>query len=125
MTIKALSSFTPEWYTPAGEVGDDAPARFKVRGLSGSQQAEVSPEIELTAAEEVKISGRAMFLLLKYGLVDWEGLEDEGGPVRFGKNTKVNQDLLPYPLQIELAGRIFELTYPAPDDKKKSPSRHK
>ena len=125
MTIKALSSFTPEWYTPASEADDDTPARFKVRGLTGSQQAEVSPEIELLDNEDVKISGRAMFLLLKFGLTDWEGLEDDGGPVRFGKNTKVNQDLLPYPLQIELAGRIFELTYPAPDDKKKSQSRRK
>ena len=125
MTIKALSSFTPEWYTPASEVDADTPARFKVRGLTGSQQAEVSPEIILDDNEDVKISGRAMFLLLKFGLTDWEGLEDGGGPVRFGKNTKANQDLLPYPLQIELAGRIFELTYPAPDDKKKSPSRRK
>ena len=125
MTIKALSSFTPEWYTPASEVDAATPARFKVRGLTGSQQAEVSPEIILDDNEDVKISGRAMFLLLKFGLTDWEGLEDGGGPVRFGKNTKANQDLLPYPLQIELAGRIFELTYPAPDDKKKSPSRRK
>lgn len=125
MTIQALTAFTATWYTPASEADADAPARFKVRGLTGSQQAEVSPEIELTANEDVKISGRAMFLLLKFGLVDWEGLESDGGPVRFGKNTKVNQDLLPYPLQIELAGRIFELTYPAPEDKKKSSSRHK
>ena len=125
MTIEALTVFTPEWYTPESEADADPPARFMVRGLSGSQQAEVSPDIELLANEDVKITGRAMFLLLKFGLVDWDGFESDGGPVRFSKNTKVNQDRMPYPLQVELAARIFELTYAEPEDKKKSPSRRK
>ncbi len=120
MTTRALNPYAPEWFTPDGDDDEgQTPARFKIRGLTGSQQAEVMPDVEILADDNAKILPRAMYLLLKHGLLDWEGLENDAGPVRFGKNMKTNQDYLSYPIQVELAGRIFELTFNTDDDKKK------
>jgi len=129
MGVKAQNQFSPEWFTPtaddaaeADEPGEVA-ARFKVRGLTGSQQAEVMPECGISDdGGDLGISGRAMALLLKFGLLDWDNFEDENGPVRFSKVARVNQDYLTYPTQVQLAGKIFELTFPVEEDKKKSPS---
>jgi hypothetical protein len=120
MTIKGLNNFAAVWFTPLDQVDENNPAMFKVRGLTGSQQAEIMPDMELTPDGDAKITGRAMFLIIKYGLVDWDGIDDDNGPIRFSKNSKLNQDRLPYTVQAEIAGEIFELTAVDDSNKKKS-----
>jgi hypothetical protein len=126
MGARAQNQFSPEWFTPGDIDADDDvssseenPARFKVRGLTGSQQAEVMPECSADINGELTISGRAMSLLLKYGLLDWENFENDAGPVRFSKNARTNQDFMDYLTQVEVASKIFELSFPTEDDKKK------
>ncbi|MCH7882127.1 MAG: hypothetical protein IIB69_11260 [Proteobacteria bacterium] len=131
MGIKAQNQFSPEWFTPIdvdeldrdieGDATDEGEprARFKIRGLTGSQQAEIMPGVDISADGSASISGPSMSLLLKYGLLDWENFEDATGPVRFDKINRINQDRLDYPVQVQLAGKIFALTFPDDDDKKK------
>ena len=145
MTRRAVKIFSPVWFTPASEIaalldidqaaaaelkGDELdaalesvtepPTRFKVRGLDGSQQAEVMPDCLMVSDDDIRITAPAMYKIIKYGLVDWENFDDaDGGPVRFSKNAKANQARLEYSDQVEIAGKVLELTFETAEDKKK------
>lgn len=126
MAIKAINQFGPEWYVLDGQENDDNPARVKLRGLDGEGQAEVAPELEVTA-DGIIPTPRGVRILFRYGLVDWENIIDldgaalplphelPAGPI----DAAEAQRRLPYSVQTEICRRLFELSFAAAEDKKK------
>ena len=55
------------------------------------------------------LPGRAIGLLLRFGLVGWDNFTDDSGPVNLSDDALASQDRLPYELQADLAGHIFKL----------------
>lgn len=119
MAIKALNPFAAFWYTPRVEDGAPNPTRFKIRGLDGTEQGYLVPELEFdTTARMIKgMTGRGLELALGYGLVDWENFANDRGPVAF---VPANFGMLDYALRVELAMQILTASYVQPEEKKTS-----
>lgn len=124
MSIRAVKGVTPEWYTPASEMveGDDgaliAPegaARFQLRPLTQMQLHEVMPEVNF---EREHITRRGIEMCLRYGLTDWQGVEDDDGAAL--PCTFENAQRLPYYLHQELASQMVLKANISEDDEKKS-----
>lgn len=126
MAIKAINQFGPEWYTLAGQQDDEQPARVKLQGLDGAGQAEIAHELDVTEAGIVP-TPRGIRILFRYGLLDWEHINDlDGAALPFPHETPggpvdplAAQRRLPYNVQSEICSKLFELTFAPPDDKKK------
>ena len=119
MTIKALNPLAPFWYTPRAEEGTPNPTRFKIRGLDGTEQGYLVPELTLDVmSRSVRgMSGKGLELALSYGLIDWENFANDKGPVTFAPG---NFNLLDYALRVELAMQILTSSYVQPEEKKTS-----
>lgn len=117
MAIKALNPFTPFWYTPMAEQGVDNPTRFQIRGLDGTQQGYMQPELTVDRATRMVtgLSGRGLELALQYGLLGWENFSKDEGPVSF---TPRNFALIDIALRTELAMTILGSSYVKPAEKK-------
>jgi hypothetical protein len=117
MTIKALNPLVPFWYTPPEEEGAPNPTRFKLRGLDGTEQGYVMPELTIDAVTRTitGMSGRGLELALAYGLVDWENFENKAGPVAFSPG---NFRLMPIELRVALAMKILTSSYVQAEEKK-------
>ena len=117
MAIKALNPVSPRWYTPRAEEGQENPTRFKIRGLNGTEQGYVWPELKVD--DELKtvtgMSGKGLELALRYGLVDWENFANDKGPVAFSPQ---NFPYIDYGLRAELAMCIVAASYVSLDEKK-------
>lgn len=114
--MKVLNPFAPDWYTPKDEEAAPNPARFKLRGLDGNQLGYVAPEMRLDERGQlVGLSGKGTELALAYGLLDWEGIENDRGPVAFAPG---NFALLPYDLRAELAVQVLVRSAPSEAEKK-------
>jgi len=116
MAIKALSGFTPYWYTPKSEKDDPNPTRFKLCKLDGEQLGDLRPEIFLLSGGRVEMTGRGITMALLYGLVDWERFNDDKGPVRFDVS---NFRLINNALRIELATELVNVST-LDEDKRKN-----
>lgn len=120
MGLQALNLTAREWFTPPGQ-DDDNPTRFEVQGLSGSQQAMLAPELGEVGDRDFILPGRAVNMLLRFGLVNWENFNDDKGPIDFiPGDATANQDRIPYSLQAQLAAHIFRISQMSADVKKKS-----
>lgn len=119
MGLQALNIGAREWFTPAGQ-DDENPTRFEVQGLTGSQQAMLAPEIAEVGERDFILPGRAVHLLLRYGLIDWDNFCDDNGPVKFNGDATANQDRIPYDLQAQIASHIFQISQMSANVKKKS-----
>lgn len=117
MAIKALNPFEPTWYTPKSEQGQDNPTRFRIRGLDGQQKSYVAAEFQTDDHGVMKNLARGIDLALQYGLLDWENLANDKGPVKF---SPANFRLLPAELREELALEIWNLSAPTEDARKNS-----
>lgn len=117
MAIKALNPLAPRWYVPRGEDGEENPTRFKIRGLNGTEQGYVWPELKID--DELKtvtgMSGKGLELALRYGLVDWENFANDQGEVAYSVQ---NFSLIDYGLRVELAMVIVAASYVTPEEKK-------
>lgn len=98
MAITALTGLAPEWYTPLQPEGDRV-TRFKLKPLNGLQNLEVSSEIGSGRV------GEAQKLALKYGLIDWENLDDENGRAISFSFDKIQ--LLPVDVLSDISVRII------------------
>lgn len=118
MPIKALKRMAPFWYKPDSQKDDPSPTRFKIRGLNGTEQGYVQPElvIDTTGKMVTGMTGKGLELTLGYGLLDWENFTDEDGaaiafsPINFGRLDIVTRT--------ELAMQILAASYVAPEEKK-------
>jgi hypothetical protein len=114
--VKVLNPFAPDWYTPKDEQTAPSPARFKLRGLDGNQLGYVAPEMRVDERGQIAgMSGKGIELALAYGLVDWEGIENDRGPVAF---APANFALLPFDLRTELAMQVLIRSVPSEAEKK-------
>lgn len=118
MSIKAIGHFEPEWYTLESERNEENPARFKLRGLNGSEQAQIMPEI-IQDDSEMQLSARALAMLIEFGVLDWENITDnDGARIPFPPCGLEVQNSIGYAVQAELARRLFELTFTTTEEKK-------
>ena len=113
--MKALNPFAPFWYTPRAEQGAEKPTRFKIRGLDGTQQGYLAPELIFDDRTLKGMSGKGMELALGYGLMDWEHFATDAGPVAC---LPVNFGLIDYSTRVELAMQILAASYVTPEEKK-------
>jgi len=121
MSTRAVNLGAPEWFTLESQADDDAPTRFKVRGLSGYEQASIAADISLGPKGTVNFSAAAILYIFKVALDDWENVEDaDGKPIDFQSITpRRAMDLLHYNIQAEIAAHVFELSFASAADKKK------
>lgn len=117
MAIKTINPIAPEWYTPRSEEGADCPARFRIRGLNGSEMGYVMPELIVDEANQLVTgaTGKGLDMILRYGLKDWEHVEGEGGGVAYAPS---NFALLPHEVRVELALQIIVRSFVSPAEKK-------
>jgi hypothetical protein len=117
MTIKAMNPLASFWYTPRAEEGAPNPTRFKIRGLNGTEQGYIVPELTLDPMGRIVagMSGRGIEMALAYGLTDWENLVNGKGTVAFGAG---NFGLLDYAMRVELAMKILAASYVEAEEKK-------
>jgi len=105
MKIAALEGLTPTWFTPPDQ-DTDAPVRFRIRPLNGSEFGEVSDYLTLQSGRYyIKNAGRDVALNL--ALVDWENFNDSKGPVAFSREAIAR---IPYPVRVALVSQILELS---------------
>ena len=122
MPLQVLKLAAPEWFTPSRYKKVDEPPAFKITGLTGSQQAEISPEVTIDADYNMSFTALGIRLMFQYGLHDWRNVvDDKGEPVVYtGLTAREAQDLLVVNDQTAIAARIFNITFLQPDVKKKS-----
>ena len=115
MTIKALTGLVPEWFTPEGEKEDSDPAEFLLRPLRAPQVAKLQGEFH---SESGEISGKGLYEAAVAGITDWKNVVNHEGKVL--KFNKVNLDLLPYALILELGGHVLARSFMTDEDEKNS-----
>lgn len=117
MALKALNPLAPSWYTPRSELDAPNPTRFKIRGLDGTEQGYLVPELTLNPQLRTVtgMTGKGLELALSYGLLDWENFANDKGPVPF---VPGNFNLIDYPTRVELAMRILTASYLQDEEKK-------
>jgi len=117
MAITANRQMTATWYTPPSQEGGDAPARFKVKPLTGAQSLEVHDDFD---ANRGRFMARGLRLAMRYGLVDWENVKDEQG--KDLDCTAENFTYLPALIQSELGNHIIDLELLGAEEEKNSES---
>lgn len=115
MALNAISKVAPEWYLPESQKEEDEPARIKVRPLTSPQLEEVFEQTE----NGIDVPMRNYRLVLKYGIVDWENVNDPDTGKAL-KCTPMNHGRLPVEERIELVGVIIERSQMTEDDRKNS-----
>lgn len=103
MAIRATEGLAPTWFTPASEKEADRPSRFLLRPLTGAQQDEVL-EGATFEGDNIRLTARGVRAALKYGLTDWENIDDSSGPIAF---SSAAIDRLPWMYRQTLAGEIL------------------
>jgi hypothetical protein len=117
MAIKALNPFAAFWYTPREEQASQNPTRFKLRGLNGTEQGYIGPELMFDESGRALkgLTGKGLELAFQFGLVDWENFANDAGRVVFSPQ---NFGLIPSALQVELAMQILGASYLQEEEKK-------
>ena len=115
MSIKAVKKITEDWYTIAGQEGEENPARFKIRSLNGVEHAAVISHLKVENGNFVLNFGGVMEAV-KFGLVGWEGFEGEDGPLDFSLE---NLDFIPGLHIREAASAILKMCNISEDEVKK------
>jgi hypothetical protein len=121
MAMKALNPMAPFWFTPDSEERTEAEeskrTKFKIRGLDGEQLGFIQPELRFTedGRSLVGMSGKGVVLALQFGLLDWENVANDQGPVAF---SPANFRLLPMSARDSLALKILVASYVQEPEKK-------
>lgn len=105
MAISAVRKLAPINYTPESEEGGDQPSTFKLGQLNGEQYLEVMAASSIDEDGQPKLSGAAMKLALRHGVIGWSGVYDaDDKPLKFSYN---NLKTLPVELLMELVAEVF------------------
>lgn len=116
--MKAISIIVPSWYVPKSEEGKESPTRFKLRGLTGMEFLAVHENAKERNGGYV-LGTDAQKAALKYGLVGWEGLNDDKGPVEFSRIQDDNLARIPFDVIRELTNEVLARTELSGEDEKK------
>ena len=118
MTISALNPVDPFWFTPDSEEDEENPTRFKIRGLLGDEQSQITPEIIFDAEGRFKsISGEGIRKALKFGLIAWENFSNDKGEMSCKPG---NHKFMTHSLRFDLVIAILNASIMGDDDAKKS-----
>jgi len=121
MALELVEGVDPFWYTPEAQQGEDVeePAAFYIRPLTQGQLHYVFPEIATDDDGLIKsISGSGINYLLKKGVTDWRNVTDgQGHAVKFSSVRLLRVDI---GVQQELAGKVFDASMLAEDERKNS-----
>lgn len=113
MAIQFSNKLVADWYVPTSQQEAERPARFKLRGLTGQQWLDV---MFGEGAGKLALTAKGVNQALQYGLIDWEGIEDEDGqPLKFRPQLL---DAIPAMLRVELASEIVNRSKLTEDDAK-------
>lgn len=116
MGLKALNLGAPVWFQPDAVEGEDS-ARFKIRGMDGLQQLQVSEEIK-TTDDGLSVSGHGITQVIKFGLLGWENFtDDEGRDLAF---TPENVRRIPLRFLSKISAEIFRLSSLSGEQQKNS-----
>jgi len=100
--MKVKTKLVPFWY----ESEKSKTARFELKPLTGSQAAQC-------LSNGVDYSD-----ILRFGLVDWKGVEDENGELLPCNN--VNKQYLPAVLIVDIGDEIIKASHITEQDEKNS-----
>lgn len=119
MAIYAPEKLAASWYTPENQESEEVKTEFRLKPLSEDRYLDVMMEAGETQGGDLKLTGTGIRIALKYGLVDWKNFlrKSDDKAIKF-KATKIN--LIPAPIQAELAGEIINRSSTDEEDEKKS-----
>lgn len=115
MTIKAVGKLVPEWFTPEDQEKEDSPARFKIKALNGIEKAEAMNNLRIEG-DKMHLNFQGVLSVLKNGLLDWEEISDEKGPVNYSYD---NLNVLPGEYHMQVAKAILDKSEVSEETKKK------
>lgn len=72
MATNVQNKITPDWYVPEEEKDKADAARYRIRPLDGMEYLEVVPHMFVDADGYIRYDGKAMQILIRYGLEGWE-----------------------------------------------------
>lgn len=120
MGITAKEVLDPTWYQP----DDTCDTEFLLQPLSDLESIGVKSIIKADSDGDLVFCQQTCTHLLTYGLKGWRKFPDKNGEdVPFSSSQKDNLKRLESSLIYNLAVRIYRLTWPGEDDKKKSQSQ--
>jgi len=106
MTIQIIETIKPFWYTPETSVKDKSPAKFKLKPLSGVDQAYLAQFAEILEGGRVVLASDGIEQYLRRGVIDWKGITDKkGAQIQFDEDRLCN---LPHDISLELINVIRE-----------------
>lgn len=113
--MQLIKKLAPSWFRP-----DECDAEFYIQPMNGLQALEVMGEVT-GDEDQTRLTGKGLKAALRYGLIDWRGITDDGGQeVKFTR-ALVN-DLDPTTLTI-IAAEIVNRTRLTEQEEKNSPSQ--
>jgi len=115
MAIRAITDFSETWFTPEDQQGEDTPARFKVRQLDGLQTTALFSEMRMNG-DQLALTAAGIRHAVNCGLVGWENIENEKGPLEFKKQ---NLKFLPGEYHSLIASEITIKSMMQDDEQKK------
>lgn len=118
MSVRALTGLAPEWYTPDDQKDDERPTRYKIKPLDGLQFLEVAANGEIAPDGSFTPNHAGRLLLLRYGIKDWENVDDaakDGKPLKF---NLARIKFLPVPHLVELSNVLLERSALGAQDQK-------
>ena len=116
MAITAISKLTTADYIPERnkDIGD--PTVFKLKPLSGRRYMEIMPELKTDENGETSVSGKGLWMAIKFGLVGWDNFYDEDGKEL--KFNMINIEKIPPVTLIDLAGEIINRSEVGAEERK-------
>ena len=116
MAIRAAAALVEDWFIPEDQVGEDKPARFKIKSLDNIDLMRVMADGRITADGAFIPNHDGRMFILKKGLIDWEGIEDESdNPIRYSAS---NLGRVPAGILFDVANEILTRSFLSPEEKK-------
>ena len=108
MATKALTGFTPTWFTPTDQRDKDIdrPTRYKLKPLDGIQFLEVAANGDTQADGTFMPNHKGRLLLLRNGIKGWENVVDHDDETLEFNIARIK--FIPAPHLVECVNEILE-----------------
>ena len=120
--MKAANPLTPKWHTAAGS-DESAPTRFRIRGLTNLELADVTANAidseDDDGKPKLKYGSASIRVAIGRGLLEWENFADvHGNPAPFPADVTARITALGPTLMAELFWAILAESYLTEDQRK-------